>query len=163
MSARYSFSHVAIPWGGKWPRRVRVCVCCPISPHPTPQEQLSPFPCGDTPLVKQKFKPRSIPTTVARLSNEQKWEELFFDASPKVKAQTKGGRNGAFRFGLQPATLRPPGWPFPAGRTELFVVPSSSGAAAMTSEAREAPYRALGDHLSGQEWARRRRSDGGGT
>eukprot|EP00903_Cladosiphon_okamuranus_P009101 g8699.t1 len=98
---------------------------------------------------------------VVAFAGKRQWEELFFDASAKVKAQTKGGGKGVFRFGLQPATLRPPGWPFPAGRTELFVVPSSSGAAAMTSEAREGPYRALGDHLSGQEWTRRRRRDGG--
>lgn len=94
-------------------------------------------------------------------STKQKWEELFFDASAKVKAQTKGGKAGTFRFGLQPETLRPPGWPFPAGRTEMFVLPSSSGAAAMTNESREAPYRALGDHLSrpGQEWTRLPRND----
>lgn len=81
----------------------------------------------------------------------------------KVKAQTKGGKAGAFRFGLQPAALRPPGWPFPADRTAMFVVPSSSGAAAMTNEAREAPYRALGDYLSqpGREWTRQRRNGNG--
>ena len=106
-------------------------------------------------------KPRSVPATVVLNLNAKKWEELFFDASAKVKAQTKGGKNGAFRFGLQPATLRPPGWPFPAERTELFVVPSSSGAAAMTSEAREGPYRTLGEHLSRHEWTRHCRSDRG--
>eukprot|EP00752_Nemacystus_decipiens_P005251 g4765.t1 len=93
---------------------------------------------------------------VVAFAGKRQWEELFFDASAKVKAQTKGGKNGTFRFGLQPAALRPPGWPFPAGQTELFVVPSSSGAAAMTTAVREAPYRALGDHLSGQGWTRRR-------
>ncbi|CAM9560693.1 unnamed protein product [Hapterophycus canaliculatus] len=100
---------------------------------------------------------------VVAFAGKRQWEELFFDACPKTKTQTKGGKAGAFRFGLQPAALRPPGWPFPAERTEMFVLPSSSGAAAMTNEAREAPYRALGDHLSrpGQEWTRPRSGGGG--
>ncbi|CAM9736578.1 unnamed protein product [Scytosiphon promiscuus] len=99
---------------------------------------------------------------VVAFAGKRQWEELFFDASPKTKAQTKGGKAGVFRFGLQPADLRPPGWPFPAERTEMFVLPSSSGAAAMTNEAREGPYRALGEHLSrpGWEWTRRRGGEG---
>ena len=87
-------------------------------------------------------------------TSAQQWEELFFDASAQERAQTKGGKAGQFRFGLQPAALRPPGWPFPAQATEVFVVPSTSGAAAMTNEAREGPYRALGDHMSRTgQWA----------
>lgn len=64
-----------------------------------------------------------------------------------MKAHTKGGKAGAFRFGLQPADVRPPDWPFPAESTEVFVVPSSSGAAAMTNAAREGPYMELGNHM----------------
>ncbi|CAM9171198.1 unnamed protein product [Pylaiella littoralis] len=99
---------------------------------------------------------------VIAFAGKRQWEELFFDANAKTKAQTKGGKAGAFRFGLQPATLRPPGWPFPAWRTEIFVLPSSSGAAAMTNESREAPYRALGEHISrpGYEWTRHLRNGG---
>lgn len=87
----------------------------------------------------------------------QQWEELFFDASAQAKAQTKGGKSGQFQFGLQPAALRPSGWPFPSQATEVFVLPSSSGAAAMTNEAREGPYRALGIYmLQTGRWDRRR-------
>ncbi|CAM9809556.1 unnamed protein product [Ectocarpus fasciculatus] len=103
--------------------------------------------------------------SIITFAGKRQWEELFFDASAKDKAKTKGGKAGPFRFGLQPADLRPPGWPFPAERTEMFVVPSSSGAAAMTNEAREAPYRNLGQHmLRSGEWTRaRRQQSGGGT
>ncbi|CAM9201332.1 unnamed protein product [Ectocarpus sp. 6 AP-2014] len=115
-------------------------------------------------LIKAKIED-GCPRIIA-FAGKRQWEELFFDASAKDKAKTKGGKTGPFRFGLQPADLRPPGWPFPAERTEMFVVPSSSGAAAMTNEARETPYRDLGQHMlkSGGEWTHRRgQQSGGGT
>ncbi|CAM9187365.1 unnamed protein product [Sphacelaria rigidula] len=84
---------------------------------------------------------------IVAFAGKRQWEELFYDASTTAKAQTRGGKNGTFRFGLQPAMLRPPGWPFPSERTEVFVVPSSSGAAAMTTAARTEPYIELGRRL----------------
>lgn len=48
---------------------------------------------------------------------------------------------GKLDFGEQ--ALRPEGWPWPADSTRVWVLPSSSGRAAMTHEARIAPYRDL--------------------
>eukprot|EP01031_Cornospumella_fuschlensis_P029466 gene29466-35566_t len=46
------------------------------------------------------------------------------------------------RFGLQ--TARPPGWPAELSECRVFLLPSSSGAAAMTAQQREEPYMQLG-------------------
>lgn len=76
------------------------------------------------------------------------WEELFYDAGAPTRARLKGGKAGPFQFGRQPADLVPPEWPFPSISTEVFVLPSSSGAAAMTNAARERPYLELGRYMS---------------
>ena len=39
--------------------------------------------------------------------------------------------------------LRPDGWPFPASATAVWVLPSTSGRAAMTTAQRVTPYRQL--------------------
>ncbi|CAM9614164.1 unnamed protein product [Discosporangium mesarthrocarpum] len=95
---------------------------------------------------------------VVAFSGKRQWEELFFDADKAARAAIKGGKGGSFSFGLQPP-LRPPDWPFPAESTDVFVLTSSSGAAAMTNEAREAPYMELGRHLLQWEWKRKRIGD----
>eukprot|EP00873_Tetraselmis_striata_P018951 jgi/Tetstr1/439215/TSEL_027658.t1 len=61
------------------------------------------------------------------------------------------GRRGASKvktveFGVQ--HVLPEGWPLPSS-TEVWVCPSTSGAAAMTNEARAAPFMALGLRLKG--------------
>jgi TDG/mug DNA glycosylase family protein len=53
-------------------------------------------------------------------------------------------------YGLQ--TMRPEGFPFTAEETLLFVLTSSSGAAAMSNEAREAPYKELAVLLQQFPW-----------
>lgn len=45
-------------------------------------------------------------------------------------------------FGIQ--TMRPPDWPAELSRCEVFLLPSSSGAAALTNDQREQPYIELG-------------------
>ena len=59
--------------------------------------------------------------------------------------------------GKQDPDALPPGWPFRAegeGATEVWVLPSSSGRAAMTKQAREGPYIELGVRLRGVAWPR---------
>jgi hypothetical protein len=53
-------------------------------------------------------------------------------------------------YGLQ--TMRPEGFPFTAEETLLFVLTSSSGAAAMSNEDREAPYKELAVLLQQFPW-----------
>ncbi|GIL42815.1 hypothetical protein Vafri_192 [Volvox africanus] len=54
-----------------------------------------------------------------------------------------------------PQKLLPAGWPFPAAATEVWVCSSTSGAAALTREQREAPYRRLAEKMREIEWPRR--------
>jgi hypothetical protein len=53
---------------------------------------------------------------------------------------------------VQPPGLRPPGWPCPASATDVFVLPSSSGRAALTNEARRAPYVELAARVNAVPW-----------
>ena len=54
-------------------------------------------------------------------------------------------------FGIQRHDVRPPGWPFPAS-TDVFVLPSSSGRAALNNEERRAPYAELAGMLHSLPW-----------
>eukprot|EP00802_Teleaulax_amphioxeia_P014162 Tamp_14223.p1 GENE.Tamp_14223~~Tamp_14223.p1 ORF type:complete len:404 (+),score=53.22 Tamp_14223:112-1212(+) len=54
-------------------------------------------------------------------------------------------------FGPQPLHLRPPAWPFPES-SEVWILPSPSGRAAMTAAEREAPYVQLGKRLASIPW-----------
>ncbi len=59
-------------------------------------------------------------------------------------------RRSKGQFGVQ--TARPPGWPACLAKTIVFVLSSSSGAAAMTNEEREGPYLELGQLLQQFPW-----------
>lgn len=59
--------------------------------------------------------------------------------------EAAGGGNAG--YGLQ--TDRPPGWPECLQSSAVFLLPSSSGAAALTNAQREGPYRDLGLLLQG--------------
>jgi G:T/U-mismatch repair DNA glycosylase len=61
---------------------------------------------------------------------------------------------GSVRAGRQDPNSLPPGWPFCPESTEVWVLPSSSGRAAMTREAREGPYVELGRRLAELRWPR---------
>ncbi|CAM9194387.1 unnamed protein product [Choristocarpus tenellus] len=104
----------------------------------------------------QTFSPINGFPKVVAFSGKRQWEELFFDAPNETKSKLRGGQKGPFSFGLQPASIRPPGWPFPSKATDVFVLCSSSGAAALTNSAREGPYNELGAHLARWEWRRKR-------
>jgi hypothetical protein len=66
----------------------------------------------------------------------------------------QAGRPSRIEFGRQ--QVLPAGWPLDAGTTEVWVMSSTSGAAAMTGEVRLASWRALAAHLAGQVWPRDR-------
>jgi G:T/U-mismatch repair DNA glycosylase len=53
--------------------------------------------------------------------------------------------------GFQPDSLRPPRWPYSV-ETKVFVLPSSSGRAAMTDAARREPYECLAKHVHELPW-----------
>jgi hypothetical protein len=73
---------------------------------------------------------------VVAFSGVRHWSQLF---DPPLK---KLGH-----FGEQPTDQFPPRWPYPS-TTPVFVLPSSSGRAVFTKEARQAPWSALGEYLS---------------
>ncbi|GLC44399.1 uracil DNA N-glycosylase Thp1 [Pleodorina starrii] len=63
-----------------------------------------------------------------------------------------------------PQLQLPTGWPFPAASTEVWVCSSTSGAAAMTRQQREEPWRRLAERMGRIEWPRRGvRGCGGGA
>lgn len=66
------------------------------------------------------------------------------------------GRKGLQEVKVEtgPQSLLPPGWPLPPSASEVWVLTSTSGAAAMTTEVREAPYRALSARLAQISWPR---------
>jgi len=55
--------------------------------------------------------------------------------------------------GGKQTTIRPAGWPFPS-TTEVWVLPSTSGAAPMTVEERVSPYREVAEVLARIPWPR---------
>jgi hypothetical protein len=66
----------------------------------------------------------------------------------------RGGPKKATTVDLGPQAHLPPGWPLPPA-TEVWVLTSTSGASALTNEARAAPYRQLAARLAEIPWPRR--------
>ncbi|KXZ56817.1 hypothetical protein GPECTOR_1g736 [Gonium pectorale] len=66
----------------------------------------------------------------------------------------RSGRDRAKTVEFGPQSELPRGWPFPRS-TEVWVCSSTSGAAAMTKEQREGPYKRLAERLAREEWPRR--------
>jgi hypothetical protein len=93
----------------------------------------SPAPAGSPP------PPAACAPRVVAFTGKAQWKCLF--DPPLATAEV----------GLQPAGLRPPGWPLPPA-TGVFLLPSSSGRAAMTTEARRAPYEELGALARAMPW-----------
>ena len=69
---------------------------------------------------------------IVAFAGMRQWKELL------NKRRSGKGKVTKLDYGLQ--ELRPEGWPLPP-RTQVWLLTSSSGAAALTNEAREAPYR----------------------
>ena len=81
---------------------------------------------------------------------------------PAAAAAPRRAKVATVPLGRQPAL--PPGWPLPPW-TEVWVLTSTSGASALTNEARAAPYEALAARLREIPWPRNaaaRCADGGG-
>ena len=79
---------------------------------------------------------------VVAFSGKRQYAQLFDAVPSRVDA------------GRQPPESLPPGWPLCPERTEVWVMPSSSGRAAMTREAREGPWVELGTRLATIPWPR---------
>ena len=78
-----------------------------------------------------------VPPLVA-FTGKRQWAQLF---DPPL---------GRCEVGVQSLLIRPGGWPL--GEAEVWVLPSSSGRAAMSAAERLAPYAALGRRLRGLPW-----------
>ena len=85
---------------------------------------------------------RGYGPAIVAFAGKRQYGQLF-DAVP-----------GSVRAGRQDSNSLPPGWPFCPESTEVWVLPSSSGRAAMTREAREGPYVELGRRLAELRWPR---------
>lgn len=83
---------------------------------------------------------RAAPLAVA-FTGKRQYQFLF----PKAKSKVPTG--------LQPPGERPPGWPFPDS-TQVWILPSSSGRAVLTTEQRVGPYRDLASAVNTVEWPR---------
>ena len=85
---------------------------------------------------------RGLGPTVVAFAGKRQYAQLY----DRVPSSVVTGRQ-------DPDTL-PPGWPFCPLQTEVWVLPSSSGRAAMTTAAREEPYVRLGERLAQMTWPR---------
>ncbi|EFJ51932.1 hypothetical protein VOLCADRAFT_116135 [Volvox carteri f. nagariensis] len=94
------------------------------------------------------------PCFVAFSGKRQFLELLNVDRAPRDRVKTV--EHG-------PQVLLPREWPFPRTRTAVWVCSSTSGAAALTRQQREEPYRQLAEKLKGVPWPRKgaRRCCGG--
>ena len=120
------------------------------SPGDTPGEQTqssssSSSSSSFTVEASARAAERGYGPAVVAFAGKRQYGQLF-DRVPK-----------RIETGKQEPDALPPGWPFRAkgeGATEVWVLPSSSGRAAMTKEAREGPYVELGKKLRGVAWPR---------
>ena len=84
---------------------------------------------------------------IIAFAGKAQWQALF---------KAAGVAAPPCQYGSQPAAVRPPGWPWPVGSggggPAVWVLTSTSGAAALSNEAREAPWRALAAAVGG--WPR---------
>lgn len=69
-------------------------------------------------------------------------EDVMDNPRSNPAPSTNSGDDGKISFGIQ--SLRPTDWPEELAKSLIFLLPSSSGAAAMTTAAREGPYLSLG-------------------
>ncbi|WIA35650.1 hypothetical protein OEZ86_004062 [Tetradesmus obliquus] len=94
------------------------------------------------------------PRLVAFTGKRHYLELLNLDASGQQRRGKDRVASAAVKLGLQPQQQLPPGWPLPADKTEVWVLTSTSGAAPMSNQAREAPYRQLAQRLAQLPWPR---------
>lgn len=97
---------------------------------------------GDDSAAVAAAAARGYGPAIVAFAGKRQYGQLF-DAVPT-----------SVRAGRQDSNSLPPGWPFCPESTEVWVLPSSSGRAAMTREAREGPYVELGRRLAESRWPR---------
>ena len=112
----------------------------PKIPSPSPGI-LSPSP-GTIRRRRRRRRRVGYGPAIVAFAGKRQYGQLF-DAVPS-----------SVRAGRQDSNSLPPGWPFCPESTEVWVLPSSSGRAAMTREAREGPYVELGRRLAELRWPR---------
>eukprot|EP01032_Pedospumella_encystans_P008427 gene8427-10006_t len=96
------------------------------------------------PLLTNMFSAlKSVPDETITSTMETSAESVEVTA-------TAAYRQSTIPYGLQ--TERPPGWPAALKHSKVFLLPSSSGAAAMSNEEREEPYIQLGTLLAQEEY-----------
>ena len=105
-------------------------------------EDTVPVPGDDSAAVAAAAAARGYGPAIVAFAGKRQYGQLF-DAVP-----------GSVRAGRQDSNSLPPGWPFCPESTEVWVLPSSSGRAAMTREAREGPYVELGRRFAELRWPR---------
>lgn len=105
------------------------------------------------------------PSLIAFAGKRQYLELLNIDGAGQLRRGKNKIASSTVQLGRQPAEMLPPGWPLPVDRTEVWVCTSTSGAAPMSNEDRERPYRQLAGRLKQIPWPRPvvLQCDGGGT
>jgi len=82
------------------------------------------------------------------MNNREVTKTLENDYTNEIRLQAV--RPAQIPFGRQ--SILPLGWPLPLDKTEVWVMTSTSGAAAMTKGARYAPWKALTERLQSVSW-----------
>ncbi len=88
------------------------------------------------------------PPRIIAFTGRRQWHALYQGVQQHGNQRLDKMR---VEYGCQ-GDLRPPGWPFSTNDCRVFVLTSSSGAAALTNAQREAPYIQLAEELATLRW-----------
>lgn len=99
---------------------------------------------------RRKNKNTSVNTTSSStgLNTQDVINTLENDSENRIGIQAAR----PFQIPIGRQVVLPLGWPLPLDKTEVWVMTSTSGAAAMTKEARYAPWKALSERLENVPW-----------
>jgi thymine-DNA glycosylase len=103
---------------------------------------------------RSKRKNTSIPMDNSTFSKDKKQEE-----AKETNVRTQSVRPTSIPLGRQ--SVLPLGWPLPLNSTEVWVMTSTSGAAAMTKEARYGVWMKLAERLEKEPWPLNRKKNCG--
>ncbi len=95
--------------------------------------------------AQPKSQVQMCPPRIIAFTGRRQWQALY-EGARKYGCKQPCGRLPV-EYGCQ-GDLRPPGWPFSTNDCRVFVLTSSSGAAALTNVQREAPYIKLAEELA---------------
>jgi TDG/mug DNA glycosylase family protein len=111
-----------------------------------------PVLCCPVTRVGCKCGTCGAPVLVAFTGKRQFLELLNIDSSGQLRRGKHKIASATVQLGKQPPGMLPPGWPLPVGKTEVWVLTSTSGAAPMSNADRERPYRQLAERLVQIGW-----------